>query len=343
MNRKLITIFTIVIVLLGIGTYVGWLYYQSIFGENIRENENSIVYIYPGSIEDSIRTKIEPFLLNKKSFERAQKVLDFEFTNTKPGRYNFGGISTNRELINTLRSGNVEPVNVIIYNENSLGELAGKLSKYLLMDSLELKTCIQQSDLLNENGFAGDSLFTLFIPNTYQMYWMTNCEALSKRLIKEHNTFWESNDRLQKAKRLGMTPHEIYTLATIVDRETLAAREKPIVAKLYLNRLEKGMLLQADPTVVFANQLQGARRVLYKHLEIDSPYNTYKYPGLPPGPIGIASISGIDAVLNHDEHSYLYMCSKPDNSGLHNFATNIREHNINAAAYRRWLNQRGIR
>src|SRR5690606_4760812 len=150
------------------------------------------------------------------------------------------------------------------------------------------------------------------------------------------------NSRRVRAAELGLTPREVYTLASIVDRETIAEREKPVVARVYLNRLKLGMPLQADPTIVFANRIFDTRRVLYKHLEIDSPYNTYLYAGLPPGPIGIASISGIAAVLHADDHNYLYMVAKPDNSGLHKFSSSLREHNQNARLYQRWLNQRGL-
>ena len=175
------------------------------------------------------------------------------------------------------------------------------------------------------------------------MNWNIAPEAIADRMEKEHQFFWSQNNRLQKAKEIGLSPTEVYTLASIVEKESQSKIERPIIAGLYLNRLKTGIPLQADPTVVFAVGDFTLRRVLNKHLEIDSPYNTYRFTGLPPGPICMPSISSLDAILNAEKHRYLYMCAKPDNSGLHVFAESLSEHNVNANRYRRWLNQRGIR
>ncbi len=325
-----------------IAAWVGYQYYNALFLHNIDKNHTGIIYIYPSADKDSLDAMVREVLIDPSTFEKAARAMDFDADDLKTGRYNISSLNTNRELINALRSGNQEAVNVVIHNERDVSMIAGKLDRYLLLDSLQILECLTSSRSLIQEGFHRDSLITLFIPNTYQMWWNTSCEQLTNRLLREHQNFWEQNGRKEKAAQLKLTPHEVYTLASIVDRETIAEREKPIVARVYLNRLKLGMPLQADPTIVFANKIFDTKRVLYRHLEIDSPYNTYKYPGLPPGPIGIASISGIDAVLQPADHDYLYMVAKPDNSGLHIFTRNLSEHNAHARAYQRWLNQRGL-
>lgn len=324
-----------------IAGYFAYQFYQAVNGPNMKESDSSYLYIYPGTTLDSLERSLSNHLISLETFKKTATVMRFDEEDIKTGRYDLNGLSNNRQLINLLRSGRQAPVNVIIYNERAVADVAGKISRYLLLDSASILTCMMESIELQEAGFGGDVLISLIIPNTYQMFWNTSCETLIKRLLRENNKFW-TDDRLRRADSVGLSPAEVYTLASIVDRETIASREKPTVAGVYLNRLKKGMLLQADPTVVFANNIFDTRRVLYKHLELDSPYNTYIYPGLPPGPIGIASISGIDAVLKPEEHNYIYMVAKPDNSGLHNFSSDLRLHNQYARAYQQWLNQRGI-
>jgi len=328
----------VVVIIAGI---IGYRYYQAINGPNLQETGSSILYIYPGTTMDSLRSDLDPHLISVPAFEKAAGVMRFEEKDIKTGRYDLTGISSNRQLINLLRSGRQAPVNVVIHNERAIEQVAGKISRYLLLDSEEIVECMMNSEKLQEKGFGGEILISLIIPNTYQMFWNISCGSLVDRLIREHEKFW-TRERLDRADSIGLSPAEVYTLASIVDRETIAPREKPTVAGVYLNRLKKNMLLQADPTVVYANNILDTRRVLYKHLELDSPYNTYKYPGLPPGPIGIASISGIDAVLEAEAHDFIYMVAKPDNSGLHNFSSSLQKHNRHARAYQQWLNQRGI-
>ncbi len=333
-----------ILILLGglVASWIGYRYYTALFTPNINKQHDGILYVYPDSNIDSLNRYLEQIVVDPESFHRAARLMKFGPEDLKTGRYNIHSLHTNRELINLLRSGNQEAVNVVLHNERDIELISGKLSRYLLLDSTKIISCFKNAPLFHENEFQADSLLTLFIPNTYQMYWNINCEKLAERLLYEYNRFWDQNSRRVRAAELGLTPREVYTLASIVDRETIAEREKPVVARVYLNRLKLGMPLQADPTIVFANRIFDTRRVLYKHLEIDSPYNTYLYAGLPPGPIGIASISGIDAVLHADDHNYLYMVAKPDNSGLHNFSSSLREHNQNARLYQRWLNQRGL-
>lgn len=340
MNGKKIAGWIVLVVMIIAGV-IGYQYYQAINGPNLQESGSTTIYIYPETTMDSLRSDLDPHLVSVSAFEKAARVMRFDEKDIKTGRYDLAGIHSNRQLINLLRSGRQAPVNVVIHNERAIDQVAGKISRYLLLDSAQIMDCMMNSEKLQEKGFGGEILISLIIPNTYQMFWNISCESLIDRLIREHEKFW-TRERLQRADSIGLSPAEVYTLASIVDRETIAPREKPTVAGVYLNRLKKNMLLQADPTVVFANNILDTRRVLYKHLELDSPYNTYKYPGLPPGPIGIASISGIDAVLQAEDHDYIYMVAKPDNSGLHNFSSSLRIHNQYARAYQQWLNQRGI-
>ena len=186
-------------------------------------------------------------------------------------------------------------------------------------------------------GYTTETLMGLFIPNTYQVYWNTSGEEFLERMVKEHQRFWNTNDRLEKAKDLGLTTNEVYTLASIVEREVSKNSEKKKVAGLYLNRLKIGMKLDADPTAKFATRDFKATRLYFKHTRFESPYNTYLNKGLPPGPISMASITSIDAVLNSEEHNYYYMCAEPKNPGYHIFAETLSEHNKNARRYQRWL------
>ena len=190
-------------------------------------------------------------------------------------------------------------------------------------------------------GFTRETIPALFIPNTYEIYWNVSPERFMARMKQEYNRFW-TEERRKKAEALGLTPVEVSTLASIVEEESAVADEYPTIAGLYLNRLKAGMPLQADPTVKFAAGDFALQRILDKHLAIDSPYNTYKYAGLPPGPIRIPSIRAIDAVLNPAHHRYFYMCAKEDFSGRHNFAATLAEHNRNANRYRAELNRRKI-
>lgn len=212
-----------------------------------------------------------------------------------------------------------------------------------MADSLSLIKTLKDSAICAKYGFTTQTIPAMFIPNTYNIYWNISIEQLMKRMHKEYNTFWKNNGREEKAEKTGMSKVEIATLASIIDEETAANQEKPMVAGMYINRLKKGMPLQADPTVKFAMQQFGLRRIYNNMLKTESPYNTYINKGLPPGPIKIASIAGIDAVLNHVTHNYLYMCAKEDFSGTHNFATTYSEHLRNATKYRKALNKRNIK
>ena len=221
-------------------------------------------------------------------------------------------------------------------------KLAGSISSRLMLDSATIVSALKDSVFCKQQGYTTQTIACLFIPNTYQVYWDMNIDEFFARMQKEHKRFW-NDERIEKAKRTGLTPEQVSTLASIVDEETAKNDEKPMIAGLYINRLKKDMLLQADPTVKFACGDFGLRRILNKHLTVDSPYNTYKYIGLPPGPIRIPSITGIESVLNHTNHDYLYMCAKEDFSGYHNFAKTMSGHLQNAQRYQRELNRRNIK
>lgn len=231
------------------------------------------------------------------------------------------------------------PVKVVINSTRSVEQIASSVSSQLMIDSATISNKLNDIEYLKSRGFEYDNVFYLIIPNTYEFYWNISIDGFIDRMIKERDVFWNSN-RLEKAKSIGLTPEQVMTLASIVEEETAKNEELPVVAGLYINRLKRGMLLQADPTVIYALGGERPKRVLKKHLETDSPYNTYKYAGLPPAPIRFVNIKSIDAVLNYTKHKYLYMCAKEDFSGYHNFATNLSQHNANAARYQRALSRR---
>ena len=260
----------------------------------------------------------------------------------RTGRYRIDEGMRSLDLYRRLRNGQQEPLQLTVPSVRTLDRLASRLAAQLMLDSATIASAFCDSAFCQTYGYSVATLPALFIPNTYETYWNVSLPALMKRMQLENARFWTAK-RQAKADALGMSHTEVATLASIVEEETANDGEKPMIAGLYLNRLRRGMLLQADPTVKFAQGNFALRRILYAHLEIDNPYNTYKYKGLPPGPIRIPSIVGLDAVLNAAKHPYLYMCAKEDFSGTHNFAATLAEHMRNARRYARALNERGIK
>ena len=293
------------------------------------------IYIDTDDDVDSLRTKLD---LGWRFgwYARAMHPL------VRTGRYRVEDGMPSLDLYRRLRNGQQEPLRLTLPSVRTLDRLASRLGSQLMLDSATVATAFYDSTFCQEYGYRLETLPALFIPNTYEVYWNISLPALMKRMQQENARFW-TKERQAKADALGLTHEQVATLASIVEEETANDGEKPMIAGLYLNRLRKGMLLQADPTVKFAQGNFALRRILYAHLEIDNPYNTYKYKGLPPGPIRIPSIVGLDAVLNAREHPYLYMCAKEDFSGTHNFAATLSEHMRNARRYARALNERGIR
>ncbi|MCE5180097.1 MAG: endolytic transglycosylase MltG [Porphyromonadaceae bacterium] len=259
----------------------------------------------------------------------------------KTGRYAIRDGMTMPEVIRLLRSGNQTPADITFNNIRTTENLAGRLSQQLMVDSITLLNALKKTTVAKKYGFNEATFLSMFIPNTYEVYWDTSIDNLLNRMKREYDAFWNES-RKDKAEKLGLTPVGVSILASIVEEEATYADEYPVVAGLYLNRLNRGMRLEADPTVKFAVGDFSLRRILYRHLEVESPYNTYKNSGLPPGPIRIPSIRAIDGTLSPQQHNYLFMCAKDDLSGRHDFAATHAEHARNARAYQQALNKRGI-
>lgn len=261
--------------------------------------------------------------------------------NVKGGRYIIKNKMSNNELINMLRGGYQTPVNVTFNNIRTFEELAGNISKRLEPDSVQLLQVFINEDIIEKYGFNKNTFISMFIPNTYQMYWNTPPEEFISRMKREYEIFW-NDSRIEKAEKTGLTPLEVSILASILEEETTKNDEKPRVAGLYINRLRKGIKLQSDPTVKFALRDFSINRILIQDLKINSPYNTYIHEGLPPGPLRMSSIQSIDAVLNYEKNDYIFMCAKEDFSGYHNFAKTLEQHNRNAAKYHQALKKSKI-
>lgn len=320
-----------------------WHFYTKVYSPNVGfQGNDKYFYIPTGTNFMSVSRALveEGIVVDRNSFDWVADQKNY-VKNVKPGRYLISAGMSNNELINLLRSGEQEPVKVTFNSIRFKEELAGKVGSYIEADSTAIIALLNDSDFAAQYGFELDKLLTLFLPNTYEFWWNTSSEQFVERMAAEYKKYWTA-ERKQKASKLGLSQSEVSILASIVQKETTKQDEKPTVAGVYLNRLNKGMLLQADPTLVYANKDFTARRVLNWHKKIDSPYNTYKYKGLPPGPICLPSISSIDAVLNAKTHNYLYFCAKADGSGYHSFASTYREHLRNAREFQQELNRRKV-
>ncbi len=280
---------------------------------------------------------------NRTFFDPLASQMGFRRDRMRAGRFTVDPGTSSIGLIRKLRSGAQATVDVVLTTEREPMNVAAKVARFLEPDSVAFLRLLQDTQFVDSIGYTPQTLQTLFIPNTYEMYWNATPREFVARMVKEHERFWRANDRIEKAEALGLTPAEVYTLASIVEKESLQASERPRIAGVYLNRLRIGMPLQADPTAVFATREFDIGRVLNRHTEFDSPYNTYRYPGLPPGPITMSSAGSIDAVLTPEKHDFLYFCARGDGSGMHNFASTLAGHSRNIAIYVANLKQRGIR
>lgn len=312
------------------------------FNHPFRVEKPTYVYIDGDDTADSLYAKLQTTL--HASTLRGFKLL---MSWDKPARlhtgaYRFGASDNTLTAFRRLKSGLQTPINLTIPSVRTVGKLAHTVSKQIMADSASIAQLLSDSSYCAKLGYTAETLPALFIPNTYEVYWTITPQEFVERMEKEHDHFWNAG-RTAQAKRIGLSPVEVTTLASIVEEETANQAEKPMVAGLYINRLRAGMPLQADPTVKFGLQQFGLRRILHEHLQADSPYNTYKHAGLPPGPIRIPSVKGIESVLNYTHHDYLYMCAKEDFSGTHNFAATFAEHQANARRYQQELNKRQIR
>jgi UPF0755 protein len=320
-----------------------YFFYESVYKRNIKiENQEPYIYIKTGSnFEDVKRLLVEKnVLVNMASFEWLAKQKNY-VNRVKPGKYKLKNGMTNNQLLNKLRAGDQEPVNLTLNNIRTKYELVSNVCKVLEADSNQLKNVLENDHQLAKLKLNSDNVISIFIPNTYQFYWNTSADEFFQRMLNESEKFW-NNSRIEKLKKLNLTKSEVITLASIVEKESNYFPERPLIASVYLNRVRKGMKLQADPTVVYAVGDFSINRVLDIHLKKDSPYNTYFYSGLPPGPICIPSSNAIDAVLKNEKTSYIYFCAKEDFSGKHNFAANDIQHSINANKFRKALNKKKI-
>jgi len=323
-----------------------WLVYNALFAPNTRmEEEVAYVYIPTHASFDEVCEQLDTLLINMGTFQAVARQKKYP-GNIKPGKYAIEKGMSNNDIINSLRSRNL-PVQVSFNNQESLPELAGRVASQLEADSISLVQALTDPGYLEEYGLESRSGIALFIPNTYEFFWNTSATEFRDRMLREYDRFWNATRRKQ-ADSLGLSPLQVITLASVVQKETAKVRERPRVAGLYLNRLKKNMPLQADPTVIYAIKEQSGnfdtiiKRVLFKDLELDSPYNTYKYTGLPPGPITMPDISSIDAVLQAEKHDYYYMVADVENFGFHMFAESLAQHNRNKAQYIRWINSQKI-
>jgi UPF0755 protein len=331
------------IVVLVIGVIAAWKPIKAIYLDGVPTSlQNTFVKIPTGANFDQTVQILASggMISNEESFRWLAAKMNYEKPEMRAGRFEIKPGWTNRDLIKHLRAGKQAPVALVFTtNERLLEDIAGKAALFLESDSATIIATLQDPNYIRSLGFTPENFISTFIPNTYELYWTTTPKQLVERMVKEQKAFWEKNNRKEKAAALNLTPEQVYALASIVERESNNAAERPTIAGVYLNRLKIGMKLQADPTCVFATRDFTTRRVTEYHLLFPSPYNTYLNTGLPPGPISMASISAIDAVLNHEEHKHLYFCAKPDNSGTHAFAETYAGHNVNVAKFRVWQAQ----
>ena len=320
-------------------------YYNKFYKPNTSfEDESIFLYVMEG---DSLafRDSISKYIKSEKTFYKAAEKLDY-LENQKTGRYKISKDIGNNDIVNSLKFNNT-PVNVIFNNQERIENLAGRVSKQIYEDSASLVKAFKDKNFLSINNFNNDNVLSMFIPNSYEVYWNVKPEDFRDKMLTEYNKFW-NQQRTKKAEQLGLSKLEVISLASIVQKESIKVDERPTIAGVYINRLRKRMRLQADPTVIYSikdyykNFDTIIRRVLYRDLRLKSRYNTYRINGLPPGPIAMPDISAIDAVLDYEKHNYIFFVADPYNRGYHLFARNLSEHNRNKRVYTRWLNSRGI-
>lgn len=316
-------------------------YYQQIFGEIVKKD--GVIFIRTNDQIEDVKKELNDFIGDENLFNWL--ALKKNYKNPKSGQYSISrGMSLN-DVINLLRSGNQTPIKLTFNNQHSIEDFSGRISQQIELDSVTILNAFKDSVFLQNQTLTKASSLGILIPNTYEVFWDISKEQLRNRMLKEYRKFW-NNDRMQKAKKLNMSPSEVMTLASIVQKETSKSIERPTVAGLYINRLVKGIPLQADPTIIYLLRQQNKeprKRVLFKDLKIKSPYNTYLNKGLPPTVIAMPDISSIDAVLNYANHNYIYMCASTVKIGFHEFTSSLKQHKKNARKYQRWLNKQGIK
>ncbi|MCF8273129.1 MAG: endolytic transglycosylase MltG [Flavobacteriaceae bacterium] len=339
----------VAIALLGlvVAAYFAYFVYNAMFKPNTAfNNESAYIFIPTNANYNDVREQLLPLLKDIDKFDALAEQKKY-VSNIKAGKYIIKRGMNNNDIINSIRSNNI-PITISFNNQETLKKLAGRIGLQIETDSLQLLQAMFDESFLSKNNFNKETALGMYIPNSYEFFWNTSAEQFRDRMLKEYNRFW-TDARLQKAKSINLSPSQVITLASIVYEESKKAEEQPIIAGVYINRLKVGMPLQADPTIKFAayqlpeNKNMVIKRVLNIHKEIDSPYNTYKYSGLPPGLIAMPDVSAIDAVLNYEKHGYYYFAADANKLGYHKFAKTLSQHNVNARDYQRYLSSQGIR
>ena len=342
--RKFVGIFSL-IVIIG-GSVYGYMLYKEIFSPNTKFKEREIaVFVPTGADFEEVKTLVSPYVTDMDRFVMVAEKKEYP-QNVKAGKFVLTNGMNSNDIINAMRQ--PQPVKLAFNNQETLQRAVGRIAQQLEPDSLQLLKVFTDKAFLEENGFTEDNVLSIFIPNTYEFYWNTTATKVRSKLIKEYRKFW-TPERIAKAEAQGLTPLQVSALASIVHKETVKNDERPRVAGVYLNRFHKGMKLEADPTVIYSIKKQTGdfdqviKRVLYKDLLTDSPYNTYKYNGLPPGPIAMPDVTAIDAVLNPEKHNYIYFCASVTNFGYHEFAVTAAQHEVNRQKYVAWVEKMGIK
>lgn len=336
----------IAIIGLLVAAYFAYFVYGVMLSPNTAfNNEEAYIFIPTNASYTEVRAQLEPLLKDIDKFDALAEQKKYT-NNIKAGRFLIKKGMNNNDIINSIRSKNV-PLKIAFNNQERIEDLAGRIAFQIEVDSLSLLQSMTNVEFLSKNGFTKQTALAMYVPNSYEVYWNTSADAFRDKMLKEYNRFW-TKTRLEKAKQLNLTPNEVVSLAAIVHKETAKVDERPRVAGVYLNRIKTGIPLQADPTVIYAVKKESGdfnriiKRVLYKDLEIDSKFNTYKYSGIPPGPIFMPDVSAIDAVLNAEKHSYYYFVANVKNFGYHKFAKTLSQHNANKREYVAWINKQGV-
>lgn len=336
----------IAIIGLLVSAYFAYFVYGVMLSPNTAfNNEEAYIFIPTNASYTEVRAQLQPLLKDIDKFDALAEQKKYT-NNIKAGRFLIKKGMNNNDIINSIRSKNV-PLKIAFNNQERIEDLAGRIAFQIEVDSLSLLQSMTNVEFLSKNGFTKQTALAMYVPNSYEVYWNTSADAFRDKMLKEYNRFW-TKTRLEKAKQLNLTPNEVVSLAAIVHKETAKVDERPRVAGVYLNRIKTGMPLQADPTVIYAVKKESGdfnriiKRVLYKDLEIDSKFNTYKYSGIPPGPIFMPDVSAIDAVLNAEKHSYYYFVANVKNFGYHKFAKTLSQHNANKREYVAWINKQGV-
>ena len=337
----------IAIIGLAVAAYFAYFIYGAMLKPNTAfNNEEAYIFVPTDAKYAEVREQLEPLLKDIDGFDALAERKQYT-TNVKAGRFIIKNGMSNNDIINSIRIKNGIPIKIAFNNQERIEDLAGRIAFQIEADSLSLLKSMTNSIFLNKNGFTKQTALAMYIPNSYELYWNTSADGFRDKMLKEYNNFW-TPERLTKAKKINLSKDEVISLAAIVHKETAKVDERPRVAGVYLNRIRKGMPLQADPTVIYAVKKESndfkrtIKRVLYKDLEIDSKYNTYKYRGVPPGPIFMPDVSAIDAVLNFEKHSYIYFVANVKNFGYHKFAKTLSQHNANKREYVAWINKQGV-